>query len=167
MADSTIALVDFHGDQLLAVRQGADVFVAINPICQALGVSVRGQRKRIENDLILSEGRTLTILPPAFGGQEMVMLRLQLVSGWLFGIDAKRVKEEARDKVLTYQRECYAVLYSHFHPSADDIVDAWGPKRALVAEVRLCFGERAACALYIKLGLPTTPEFFRQGELAI
>jgi len=144
------------------------VFVAINPICQALGISVRAQRKRIENDLILSEGRTVTVLPPAFGGQEMVLLRLQLVNGWLFGIDARRVKDDAaREKVLAYQRECYAVLYSHFHPSPDDIVDAWGPKRALVAEVRLCFGERAACALYIKLGLPTTPEFFRQGELSV
>jgi hypothetical protein len=41
-------------------------------------------------------------------------LPLKFIPGWLFGVQAGRVKEELRDKVLRYQRECYDVLAEAF-----------------------------------------------------
>ena len=38
-----------------------------------------------------------------------------MINGWLFGIDAARVKEDIRARVLAYQRECYVVLYNYWH----------------------------------------------------
>jgi hypothetical protein len=37
-----------------------------------------------------------------------------MVNGWLFGINANRVKEELRDRLIQYQRECYRVLADAF-----------------------------------------------------
>ena len=49
--------------------------------------------------------------------RKMVCLPLGMLNGWLFGIDANRVKDEIRDKVIQYQRECFDVLYQHFMPT--------------------------------------------------
>lgn len=58
----------------------------------------------------------MTVFPSAGGSQETFCLRLDLVHGWLFTIDESRVKdEETRQRVLSYKRECYAVLFRHFH----------------------------------------------------
>jgi hypothetical protein len=179
MADSTLALVEFHGDTLLAFQTPDGVFVAVNPICRSLGISARSQQRRIENDLILAEGRAVMALPPSLTGQETVCLRLDLISGWLLGIDARRVHPDVRDKVLAYQRECYRVLYRHFFPAAGDpagrpaeldpATEAWGNKLRLVAECRLAWGERVACQLWLVLGLPQTSDMVRprQGELPL
>jgi hypothetical protein len=48
------------------------------------------------------------------GSVKMTCLPLDFLNGWLFGIDAKGVKEEFRDKVLRYQMDCYRTLAEHF-----------------------------------------------------
>ena len=37
-----------------------------------------------------------------------------MINGWLFGINANRVKEELRERLIQYQRECYRVLADAF-----------------------------------------------------
>lgn len=48
--------------------------------------------------------------------REVVTLPLEYLNGWLFAIQADRVKKEFRDRALTYQRECYQALFRHFYP---------------------------------------------------
>ena len=113
-------------------------------------------------------------LPSAGGPQETFCLRLDLLQGWLFGIDAARVAPEARDRVLAYKRECCAVLFRHFYgdrqkpaqlapilePAREEPVPV---RRALVTEARQTFGTRAAGSLWLALGLPVVPEM-REGR---
>ncbi|MEA2754741.1 MAG: hypothetical protein QOJ54_1030, partial [Aliidongia sp.] len=74
-------------------------------------------------DAILSEGMVIMTMPSPGGAQNTTCLRLDLMNGWLFGIEDNRVKHEAtRQKVLTYKRECYRVLYEHFHAKAAAVV---------------------------------------------
>ena len=44
----------------------------------------------------------------------MACLPLRYLNGWLFGVNADRVKEEIRDRVIRYQEECYDVLFQAF-----------------------------------------------------
>jgi hypothetical protein len=37
-----------------------------------------------------------------------------MLPGWLFGINAARVREELREKIIRYQRECFRVLWDAF-----------------------------------------------------
>ncbi|MFC6492490.1 phage antirepressor N-terminal domain-containing protein [Ancylobacter dichloromethanicus] len=91
------------------------IYVVIKPICDRLGIDWRNQLQRIKRDAVLSEGVVIITTPTLGGMQEMNALRLDLVNGWLFGIDEGRVKdEETRNRILMYRRECYRVLFEHF-----------------------------------------------------
>jgi hypothetical protein len=117
------------------VQIGSDekVYVPIRPICDFLGVSWTGQRRRINRDAVLSgEVRSVnvTFTEPARTRQiSMLCLPLDFVSGFLFGINPDRTKPEIKDKLVRYQRECFAVLAEAFRegrltadPSFDELL---------------------------------------------
>ena len=175
----TIVTVEFRQDKLFAIDRDDGIFVAISPICDSLGVASQKQRERIQRDPILREGATMMVFPSPGGSQDTFCLKLEMVNGWLFGIDESRVKdEETRQRVLAYKRECYAVLFKHFYGRATEDrkaalaieVNEEEPtqtKRSLVTESRQTFGTQAARELWFKLGLPTTPAMYadpRQGD---
>lgn len=61
----------------------------------------------------------------------MLCLPLDYLNGWLFGINANRVKPEVKDALLRYQRDVYCVLADAFlrgevthRPSVGDL-DEW------------------------------------------
>ena len=89
--------------------------VAIKPICQALGIDEEGQRQKLNRDPILNSV-TFTIKATGADGKsyDMVTIPFKYVFGWLFQIDSRSVKEDAREAVLKYQVECYDALYNHF-----------------------------------------------------
>jgi len=114
--------VVFYDDEITAVlvQIGSDekVYVPIRPICDFLGVSWTGQRRRINRDAVLSgEVRSVnvTFTEPARTRQiSMLCLPLDFVSGFLFGINPDRTRPEIKDKLVRYQRECYKVLAEAF-----------------------------------------------------
>jgi hypothetical protein len=116
--------IEFYGDAITAVlSEDGTVYVPIRPICDALGVAWDSQRRRIYRDPILTEGVksvtvTVTDIDPSSRrphSSEMIALPLDYLNGWLFGMNADRVKSEIRERVLRYQRECYRVLFQAFH----------------------------------------------------
>jgi hypothetical protein len=114
--------VEFYGDELTAVLlEDGTVYVPIRPICDYLGVDWSAQRQRVIRDLVLSEVAkgVVVITTPSKSGrgggpQEMLCLPLDYLNGWMFGINAQRVKDEVRDTIVRYQRECYRVLADAF-----------------------------------------------------
>jgi|GEM_PF-6359127 len=48
--------------------------------------------------------------------REMLMLPINYLNGWLFGVDAERVNPEIKDRLIAYQAECFEVLADHFMP---------------------------------------------------
>ncbi len=113
--------VEFYGDELTAVlvniQSESQIYVPVKPISDALGLDWSAQYRRIQRDQVLSEVSHLiaiTAIKPERGRPDSLCLPLKFVPGWLFGIQAGRVKEELRDKVLRYQRECYDVLAEAF-----------------------------------------------------
>lgn len=121
-----IVTVDFRDDTLFAVERDDGVFVALKPICDRLGLAWGSQYNRLMRDTILAEGIFIMKMPLPGGAQEMTCLRLELVNGWLFGIDESRVKPELHEAVLTYKRECYAVLAARFLPGRAPVVEPSG-----------------------------------------
>jgi len=173
-----IVTVNFRGDQLYGFKQDDGVFLALKPMVEAMGLDWSGQLQRIKRDPILSEG--VVIMPTPFGrgaGQECVCLNVELIQGWLFTIDTLRIKDEAvRQKVILYQRECYAVLHAHFTGKSTgrkqvdgepDEVLSIGERLRLVTETRQSFDTYAAREMWFKQGLPVVPSMLRpvQAEL--
>lgn len=115
----------FYEDEITAVvvQSGNErvVFVPLRPLCAYLGLDWSGQRQRINRDPVLSDAvRGVVVTPtplddnPFANPQEMLCIPLDYLNGWLFGVNASRVKPELRERLITYQRECYRVLSRHF-----------------------------------------------------
>jgi hypothetical protein len=87
-----------------------------------LGASWQGQHRRILDDEVLAEvvmsvNITLTDIEPGSRRPKtslMLCLPVDYVNGFLFGINAKRVKEDVGARLLRYQRECYQILAEAF-----------------------------------------------------
>jgi len=160
-----IVTVNFRNDTLFAVERDDGVYVAVKPICESLGLGWGSQAQRIKEDPILSKGVTTVVIPSPGGAQETTCLKLEYVNGWLFKIDVRRVKDdETRQKVLTYQEECYPVLFNHFHGKGkspalidEEQQESESVKLRMVTEGRQTFGTQAAAQLWFKLGLPVVP----------
>jgi hypothetical protein len=105
----------FYDDEITAIRlSDGRIFVPIRPICESLGLAWNAQYERMGRDPVLStevQGIRVTRTPEKGGSQEMTCLPLDFLNGWLFGVNANRVKPEIRERLIAYQRECYRVLY--------------------------------------------------------
>jgi hypothetical protein len=158
-----IAIVNFHGTELLAYHMGGVVFVALKPIVEGMGLDWSAQYRRVMRTPILAEGiaKMATPLSHPAGGQEMVCLRMNLVHGWLLTINSSQVRPELRERVEVYQRECYDVLHRHFSGERDKLIreenETLSLNLRLCTEARHIHGNLAAAQLWNKLGLPRVP----------
>ncbi|CUS03653.2 protein of unknown function [Candidatus Promineifilum breve] len=101
----------FYNDEILAVRmEDGSVFVPIRPIVERLGLNWSGQYSRIKRDPVLGKVQGVCVIQTPGGRQEALSIPLDYLSGFLFGINADRVKPEFREDVIRYQMECYKVL---------------------------------------------------------
>ena len=114
-----------------------DNFVPIKPICEALGVAYERQFSKLKEDEDFSSVITLRVTTGADGKQyEMVCLPHQLIYGWLFTINPKNVKPEAKETVRKYRMECFWILYNHFHEQEKRRVELDKTEKKLMDEVQ-------------------------------
>lgn len=127
--------IEFYGDELLALmidQVGKPaVYIPVRPICEHLGVDWSAQYRRINRDPVLAKECLPCVVVTATQGQpdqrrEMQCLPLDMINGWLFGINANRVNPVFRDRLIQYQQECYRVLADAFvnRPAAEDWMQA-------------------------------------------
>lgn len=138
-------LVDFYGDQIPAAQgTDAEIYVPINPLASFLGLNRQGQQQRIQRDPVLSQ-RTRTLRMDTGGGpQKLTCLPLDLLPGWLFGIDTSRVKPELVDKLNRYRAECFKVLWNAFK---SDIMPTLAPPTNLTPAEQILAQAEAIAAL--------------------
>lgn len=111
--------ISFHGQTVPVFTKNNQHYVAMKPICENIGLDWVSQHKKIQRNTILHSGMVMMTIPATDGkSYETTCLPIEYLNGWLFGVDAKRVKPEIRERLLTYQRECFRVLNAHFNPPA-------------------------------------------------
>ncbi len=124
--------VDFYGNPIPTALVDVDGrtirYIPIRPICTYLGLAWSGQFERIQRDPVLSEEAksvrvTRTKSESHRGDPDTLCLPVEFLNGWLFGINASRVKAELKEKVIRYQRDCYRVLWDAFNPQSPPIPD--------------------------------------------
>ena len=93
--------VDFYGDEIMAVlveveQQHQQVYVPVRPICDYMGVTWSGQYERLQRDPVLSDAMlSVRITRTQDQAREMICLPIDYLNGWLFGINANRVKKKS------------------------------------------------------------------------
>jgi hypothetical protein len=112
METKTVAIV--NKISILMIEDG-EKLIPIRPICQALGIDEKGQRTKIKEDEILGSTGVLSTSVGMDGKErEMFCIPFKYVFGWLFTINPKNVKPEAKEAVTKYRMQCYDVLFKHF-----------------------------------------------------
>ncbi|WAR42918.1 phage antirepressor N-terminal domain-containing protein [Methylomonas rapida] len=110
--------IPFHDQSLVAALINDMPHVALKPICDNLGIDWTAQFRRIKrNEFLNSTVAMMAIVAEDGKLREMLMMPIKYLNGWLFGVDASRVKPEIKPRLLDYQRECFKVLATHFMPS--------------------------------------------------
>lgn len=102
--------LEFNGTRLSVLNADGQWWIAIRPICDALGVDFEAQRKRLKDDEILGQlPSEQTVVAGDGKARNMLCLPEKYVYGWLFSIrsDSPELK--------TYKLKCYDILYEHFH----------------------------------------------------
>lgn len=100
----------------IALSDDNTMLVPIKPICAALEIDYSSQIRNIKEHPTFSS--TMVEMTTVGGDEkqrEMLHLPIKYVLGWLMGIDARKVKPEAAEKLLAYQNEAYNVLYERFY----------------------------------------------------
>ena len=107
--------ISFNGQTVPVFTQNNQHYVAMKPICENIGLDWKAQYDRIKRHAVLSEGMVMMTTPSKGGEQQTICLPLDYLNGWLFGVEANRVKPQIRESLLQYQRECFRVLNEHFN----------------------------------------------------
>ena len=124
--------VRFYGDDLVAViieeHGRRRVYVPLRPICDYLGLTWPGQWERTRGDEVLApEVRSVRVTLTERGARTVQCLPLDLLSGWLFGVQARRVKPELKEKIIRYRRECFHVLWEAFQTDMLPLLNPTSP----------------------------------------
>ena len=135
-------LIPFHGEKISVVQQkDEELLVPLRELCNNLGVSWKGQYKRIKEDPVLNSVVSLRETTAIDGkSYDTLTLPLKYLNGFLFTISDKRLKnEEAKKKLALYKTECYDVLFKYFNQGFalnTEKLKEPSAKEALVCEVR-------------------------------
>jgi hypothetical protein len=102
--------LSFNGKTIVLLCKDGMWWIAIKPVCEALGVDYEAQRKAIYKNKILSQlPSEQTVVATDGKLRNMICLPEYVIYGWIFGI------ESSAEGLEEYQWLCYQVLYQHFH----------------------------------------------------
>lgn len=125
--------IPFYEDRLIVqLGEDGEIYVALRPIIEALGLSWGSQLNRIKRDAVLSKKiQTLSVFVTNTQGEgdgqhrEVICLPKQYISGFLFGISAGRIKDpKLQGKVIQFQEEAHLFLDAAFTGDTESAMEA-------------------------------------------
>lgn len=111
-------ILNFNDREISLVLADGQWWVAVKPVCEVLGVNYNRQFQNLKDDEILSQLFAEQQIVAADGKERnMLCLPERYVYGWLFGIRSES------EELKKYKRECYDVLFNHFHGRFSKLVE--------------------------------------------
>ncbi|MEM7335619.1 MAG: phage antirepressor N-terminal domain-containing protein [Chloroflexota bacterium] len=97
-----------------------NVYIPLRPLVEGMGLNWSSQYKRIKknpvlNDVCISVSLSETEIGRGKGARKVLAIPISKLNGFLFGINANRVRSEIRPLIVAYQEKCYQVLFSAFN----------------------------------------------------
>lgn len=107
--------VPFYGRELVAVvLPDGRICAVLRWLCDGLSLNLQSQLRSIRGRTALADGLVVVRVDTEGGPQTMPAMTLDALPGWLFAVDERRVKPEARADVVLFQRECARALAEYF-----------------------------------------------------
>lgn len=99
---------------IMATEHDGRPFVPLRPMCEAIGVDVDGQRRKLDQ-AEWARTELISVRDSAGRMQQAVALDADHVPMWLATIQVSRVTEAARPILIAYQREAATALRDYFY----------------------------------------------------
>jgi hypothetical protein len=139
MKKQILKFITFRNRPIYYVVVDGVNYVLIRPLCDALEVDGEWQVKALStNEDLIDERCEHTVhLPSDDKSRKFICLPEEFVYGWLFGIKySNTMSEETKENLRIYKRECYDVLYRHFHAKVRTMTEGIKERAALEVEAR-------------------------------
>ena len=129
MSNTRQELVDFYGDQVIAIKEPNDeIYVVINNILKNVGFvdqKIDNVRRTWAKDMVLSEGiKILTVLTKG-GMQQTTCINIKYFPLALASISItptmQREQPEIVEKLVRYKLECAGILYKYFFGAKEEV----------------------------------------------
>ena len=104
--------INFNNDKLDIIKINSNIYISIRKVCNNLGIDFKFQHQKLKNDPTF-ESKLIEVQTNG-GVQKVFCIPLEKLNGWLFTINPNRVKPEVKQKLITYKKECFDVLFNHF-----------------------------------------------------
>lgn len=107
--------VPFYGHDLVAVvLPDGRICAVLRWLCDGLKLNLQSQLRHIRGRTALADGLVSVRVDTDGGPQTMSALILDVLPGWLFAVDERRVKPDAQPDIILFQRECVQALAAYF-----------------------------------------------------
>jgi hypothetical protein len=125
--DPKFSTVKFRHHQLLCLEQDDQIWVAMRPVVEGMGLAWQVQQRKLNAS---TDRFCVTIMVTQVPGddqsREHLFIPLERLFGWLMTIHPNKVAPEIRAEVIAYQKECDRVLAQHFmHELREEVSWVW------------------------------------------
>lgn len=120
-------------------------WIAIKPICQALGVDYSRQLRTLKSDVFLGAVWSLQTIQVGVQKREMACLPERFIYGWVFSLNSNS------ELLIKYKMKCYDILYDYFHSKLSKRADTLKEKTKKEMELEEVEKKLEETAEYIRL----------------
>jgi len=135
----TLKTLAFQGKPIYYLADSASPsLVLIRPLCEALSVDADWQIRQLKADGFLGGEvcEYTTRLPSEDRARPYTCLPEEFIYGWVGGIQlTNTMRPETKATLTAYKRECYDLLYQHFHGRLKQVLEL--DKQAALVSVEL------------------------------
>lgn len=138
--------LQFNGKNVYFLSVNGVWYIAIKPICEALGINYNRQFKNIKKDKIL--GPALAVQPMQVGTDQLrgyASLPEFYVYGWIFSIQSEN------EELTRFKWKCYELLYNYFHGTLTERTDLLKVKTKAELEIEILEIELSKNETYKKI----------------
>ncbi len=106
--------LQFNGKTIFFQSYDGNFWIAIKPICEVLNVNYNRQLLTLKSDEFLGSAYSLQDMQVQSDNgiwqtRKMVCLPEKYIYGWIFSLQSNS------PELKSYKKECYDILYNHFH----------------------------------------------------
>lgn len=134
--------LEFNGKLIHFLSVDGEYWIALKPICDALGVQWNSQHVKLQNgdDIYGELSRDHEMVAADKKLRKMVSLPERFVYGWIFSIPFNNtMSDETKQNLKAYKLECCDILYEHFHGSITGRKELLSEKARIQLEIDRCF----------------------------
>lgn len=104
--------MEFNGKTLVFLAVNGEYWIALKPICEVLNIDFSRQLRTLKEDSFFGQLWSIQTIVAADGkNRQMACLPEEWIYGWIIQLESKSAE------LGEYKKECYSILYKHFHGS--------------------------------------------------